>query len=155
MSGNAACPCGSGRPYGACCEPYHAGGEPPDAVALMRSRYAAFALAMPDYLVRTLHPDHDDHALPAGALRARLLAHARRAKYRGLRILDHDGPDADGTWRVLFHVSMTLDGRDASFVELSSFVHDGEGLRYIAGRTLAPRDVGDLAQLRIRDIAHE
>ena len=29
-----ACACGSGRPYAGCCEPFHAGDEPPDATAI-------------------------------------------------------------------------------------------------------------------------
>ena len=146
------CPCGSGRAYAACCEPFHAGGEPPDAVALVRSRYAAFVVGVHDYLVRTLHRDHDDRALPEPELRARLRANAKRTRYRGLEVLDHDGPDADEVHRVLFRVTVTHDAKDASFVELSSFVHDGEGLRYVGGRTLAARTLGDTAKLRIADV---
>ena len=57
------CPCGSSRPYAACCEPFHGGGEPPDATSLMRSRYAAFVRGEHRYLFRTLHPEHEDHTL--------------------------------------------------------------------------------------------
>ena len=41
------CPCGSGKPYAACCGPLHAGEKPaPTAEALMRSRYAAYVLKL-------------------------------------------------------------------------------------------------------------
>jgi SEC-C motif-containing protein len=51
-----ACPCGSGRPYGACCGPHHDGEPAPTAEALMRSRYAAYATGRTDYVFRTWHP---------------------------------------------------------------------------------------------------
>lgn len=50
---DAACPCGRGEPYGACCGPLHAGEPAPTAERLMRSRYAAFALGLVGYLRRS------------------------------------------------------------------------------------------------------
>ena len=51
-----ACPCGSGRPYEDCCRPAHQGSRPaPTAERLMRSRYSAFAMGDPEYLLRTWH----------------------------------------------------------------------------------------------------
>jgi SEC-C motif-containing protein len=48
------CPCGSGRPYAECCEPYIAGAaQPPTAEALMRSRYSAYAEHAVDYIIDT------------------------------------------------------------------------------------------------------
>jgi SEC-C motif-containing protein len=51
------CPCKNGKPYSACCEPYHLGLAAPTAEALMRSRYTAFVLMLEDYLLKTWHPD--------------------------------------------------------------------------------------------------
>lgn len=52
-----ACPCGTGKPYAACCGAIHDVRRPAaTAVALMRSRYAAFALGLSEYLWRTWHP---------------------------------------------------------------------------------------------------
>lgn len=56
MTSDAPCPCGSGTPYPKCCGPLHAGAPAPTALALMRSRFSAFALADADYLSRTWHP---------------------------------------------------------------------------------------------------
>lgn len=50
------CPCDTGLPYRACCGPLHDGSPAGTAVALMRSRYSAFALGLADHLVRTWHP---------------------------------------------------------------------------------------------------
>ena len=51
------CPCGSGRPYDACCAPLHRGArQAATAVELMRSRYAAYAMNETGYVLRTWHP---------------------------------------------------------------------------------------------------
>lgn len=56
MSEQEPCPCGGGA-YAECCEPLHLGrAQAPTAEALMRSRYAGFALGLDDYLWRTWHP---------------------------------------------------------------------------------------------------
>ncbi|UJR85719.1 YchJ family protein [Sandaracinus amylolyticus] len=144
-----ACPCGSGATYATCCAPFHAGAEPPDAERLMRARYAAFARGEHRFLHRTLHRDHEDRARPERDFVASLEKHAKRARYRGLRILDHDGPDADGIARVLFAVDVLVAGRDASFVELSSFAIEGGGWRYVGGRSMPRSAAGDLDALRI------
>jgi SEC-C motif-containing protein len=60
----AACPCGSGRAYEECCEPFHLGAAAPTAEALMRSRYSAFALGLAPYLLRTWHPSTRPASLP-------------------------------------------------------------------------------------------
>ncbi|WP_188640020.1 YchJ family protein [Vreelandella lutescens] len=60
------CPCGSDIPFDACCQPYHQGPIlPPTPEALMRSRYAAFALNQRDYLLATWHPTTRPQQLPA------------------------------------------------------------------------------------------
>jgi SEC-C motif-containing protein len=48
------CPCGSGRLYADCCEPYISGkAGAPSAEALMRSRYSAYAEHAVDYIINT------------------------------------------------------------------------------------------------------
>ncbi|MFT3914889.1 MAG: YchJ family metal-binding protein [Anaeromyxobacteraceae bacterium] len=66
------CPCGGAR-YASCCGPRHDGSRPAEtAVALMRSRYSAFAHCLPDYLLAT-------HAAPATAEERRALEAAAAA----------------------------------------------------------------------------
>lgn len=51
------CPCGSKLPYPKCCGRFHSGRlTASTAEELMRSRYSAFCLQLPDYLFTTLHP---------------------------------------------------------------------------------------------------
>ncbi len=50
------CPCLSGLAYDECCGRFHAGTSiAPTAERLMRSRYSAYALGLPDYIVATWH----------------------------------------------------------------------------------------------------
>lgn len=117
----------------------------------MRSRFSAFVRGEVAWLWASLHPDHDDRAMSreAGivALKKNL---ARGVLYKHLTILDRRGPDDEGIWQVLFAATLKQRGRDLSFVELSSFAHDGTGLRYLLG-TLKPISAikGDLAALSI------
>lgn len=52
----AACPCGSGGVFDACCGPLHAGAPAADAEALMRSRYSAYVREDAAYLLASWHP---------------------------------------------------------------------------------------------------
>lgn len=56
MIANNPCPCCSGSNYEACCAVFHNGVPAPTAEKLMRSRYAAYALCLPDYLIETTLP---------------------------------------------------------------------------------------------------
>ena len=51
-----ACPCDSGQTLADCCGRYHDGHSAPNAEALMRSRYSAYALGLIDYLIATTLP---------------------------------------------------------------------------------------------------
>ncbi|WP_290786230.1 YchJ family metal-binding protein [Halomonas sp.] len=62
-----ACPCRSGRALTDCCGRYHADEWPPTPEALMRSRYSAFVLDLPDYLLATWHPSSRPSSLGADA----------------------------------------------------------------------------------------
>jgi SEC-C motif-containing protein len=134
-----ACPCHSGLAYDACCAPFHRGErEAPSAVALMRSRYAAFALGDAGYLIHTLHTHHADRdATPAALARS---LHADRRRYPSLAILDERtrGKSAE----VLFAAGITESGRDVSFVELSDFERDAHGWRYLSGVMVPLAELG-------------
>lgn len=132
---NPPCPCGSGPKYGACCRPYHLGAEPPDPVALMRSRFSAYALGEAEYLVRTLHPEHADRARPEPELLAELRRARQRLNFTRLRVLDHDLGADGSTGRVLFHAEIYERGVECSFLECSRFARTSEGWRYLSGVT--------------------
>jgi SEC-C motif-containing protein len=97
----------------------------------MRSRYAAFALGLGDYLVSTLADAHEDRAHDP-ALLARELGRVReRQRFLGLRIIDAEQSGDRGC--VLFHARIFERGRDVSFAELSDFVREHGAWRYLRG----------------------
>lgn len=88
------CPCGSGLSYAACCEPIISGTAPaPTAVALMRSRYSAFAVGDSEYLLASWLP----------AMRPRTLELDDSIEWRRLQIRDvTDGGEDDNEGTVEF-----------------------------------------------------
>ncbi|GHT70078.1 UPF0225 protein [Spirochaetia bacterium] len=90
------CPCGSGRPYAECCEPYITGAKnPPTAEALMRSRYSAYAEHAVDYIVDTCTKNGKDD-IDYKQTRA----WSEQSKWLGLKIIsvEKGGPaDTEGT----------------------------------------------------------
>ncbi|WP_315644010.1 YchJ family protein [Corynebacterium rouxii] len=58
------CPCGSGRSYSDCCQPFHTKAKnAPTAESLMRSRYSAFVLGNEEYLLYSWAPETAPHSL--------------------------------------------------------------------------------------------
>ena len=125
------CPCTSGRAYAECCGPYHRGAEPPTCEALMRSRFAAFALGEGEYLWKTLHADHPLRARARVEV-VRELSRARQTlRYQRLTVHDHDEDGDHG--RVLFTAHVFAKGKDRSFTELSDFARVDGAWRYRDG----------------------
>lgn len=109
------CLCHSGKRYAVCCQPYHKGKSAPTPVALMRSRYAAFALGKVGYIIKTTHPDSPHKRHDLAGWRKELKAFYANFDFVGLQILEA-GEDT-----VKFHALLTQNGQDASFTEHSLF----------------------------------
>jgi SEC-C motif-containing protein len=134
------CPCFSGQRYVACCAPFHRGErEATTPVVLMRSRYAAFALGLGDYLVRTLASDHADLDLPREALVRELSQARQRQRFMGLQILHEEVTGNEG--QVMFFARIFEKGVDGSFVELSQFLREGAAWRYTSGILVPKADL--------------
>ena len=103
----------------------------------MRSRFAAFALGLDAYLVRTLSMDHPDRAIPEPALLAQVARSREKRRFLDLCIL-HTSTEGD-TGEVLFFARIFERGVDRSFAELSTFEREEGGWRYASG-ILAPRE---------------
>jgi SEC-C motif-containing protein len=100
----------------------------------MRSRYAAFALGLGDYLVRTLATDHPDRAHDRTVLARELSRIKDRRRFLGLTILA--AHEKGETGEVTFFARMFERGKDCSFTERSTFVREGDGWRYADGDIL-------------------
>jgi SEC-C motif domain protein len=117
------CPCGSLMSYERCCQRWHDGEAAPDAEALMRSRYVAFALKLDDYLLATWHPQTCPEELAPGALERRWL---------GLKVLRHDPTAADSAV-VEFIARYKSGGRAHELRETSRFVREDGRWLYVDG----------------------
>ena len=113
------CPCGSGLSYAECCGRLHDGtAAAATAEQLMRSRYSAFAVGDPAYLLATWDP----------ATRPRTLELDPGVRWTGLEVLATSGGglfDAEGT--VAFRAHSRTGGGESVQAERSRF-------RRVAGR---------------------
>jgi len=117
------CPCCSGKAYRECCQPWHSGQPAPTPDALMRSRYAAFVLRNPDYLLATWHPDTRPGELE--------LEHS--PDWASLRILDASEQGARG--RIHFRAVYRTGTGWGYLEEVSDFARVDGRWFYVAGDT--------------------
>ncbi|WP_417067401.1 YchJ family protein [Niveibacterium terrae] len=117
-----ACPCGSGKPYAHCCGPLHAGEPAASAEALMRSRYSAFALNLPDYLLASWHPS----TRPAD-----LTEEGPAPRWIGLKVLA--AASAGDAASVEFVATCRVGGRAQRLHEKSRFVLEDGRWYYVDG----------------------
>jgi SEC-C motif domain protein len=119
------CPCGTGLSYAECCGPLHDGtGTAATAERLMRSRYSAFAVGDPAYLLATWHP----------STRPRTLTLDDDVRWTGLDVLATTGGsmfETEGT--VEFRAHHVRDGRSGAQHENSRFVREGGRWSYVDG----------------------
>ena len=113
------CRCESGKKYAECCQPCHEGKPAASALGLMRSRYSAYALGLVDYIVKTTHPDHPDAKRPVEVRRKEIEEFCKTTAFKGLRILEVEEGESKGI--VKFTVFLSMDGKDFSFTEKSTF----------------------------------
>jgi SEC-C motif-containing protein len=57
---NKLCFCGSGKKYKKCCQTYHKGAIPQNALLLMKSRYSAYCVGDAKYIIKTTHQNNTD-----------------------------------------------------------------------------------------------
>jgi SEC-C motif-containing protein len=122
------CPCSTGLPYAGCCGRLHDGtATAATAEQLMRSRYSAFALGDPAYLLATWHP----------TTRPRTLHLDPAVRWTGLEVLATTGGAllaAEGT--VEFRAHHLVDGVRGAQHERSRFVRQDGQWRYLDGVSL-------------------
>lgn len=119
------CPCGRPFDLSACCGRYFSGElAAPDAEALMRSRYSAYALGLAPYLQATWHATTRPETL--------VLASEPQPKWIGLTIHRHEQQDQDHA-TVEFTARFRLNGRAQRMHEKSRFVREHGRWFYIDG----------------------
>lgn len=88
ISPNSPCPCHSGEKYKKCCQPYHKGVLPSNALKLMRSRYSAYALGLIEYIMATTHPNNPDASIALSDWQNSIADFAKNTQFIGLTILE-------------------------------------------------------------------
>lgn len=117
------CPCGTGLGYAECCGPLHSGAAPAaTAEQLMRSRYSAFAVGDPAYLLATWHPRTRPSALELDP----------GVRWIGLDVLRTEGGGLlAGEGTVEFTAHRIADGERGEQHEVSRFVREDGAWRYL------------------------
>ena len=133
------CPCGSARPYADCCGRWHHGAlhlQAPDAVALMRSRYAAYVLRLAPYLLATWHPSTRPPELDVDDPDLRWLGLEVR-RHRVLEDASAADTNREGA-EVEFVARSRRHGRASRLHETSRFVREGGRWYYVDGTLHGP-----------------
>ena len=132
------CPCDSGQDYQACCGRFHSRSDQPlTAEALMRSRYAAYALRKIDYLVATHDPERRSEFDPLSAGKW-----AADADWKRLDILStRAGGAADETGKVEFTAWYEMQGELTCHHEISDFRRLDGSWVYVDGTGKPPEQV--------------
>ena len=108
FSPNQACPCGSSKKYKKCCQPYHKGAQPKDALILMKSRYSAYAAGQSRYIIATTHPENPDYREDRLGWLAEIDAFCQSTDFLGLEIRE------------------VVDGDTEAFVTFRAILESGE-----------------------------
>jgi SEC-C motif-containing protein len=125
------CACWSKQLYHKCCQPYHQGTLPEDALKLMRSRYCAYALDLADYIIESTHRDNEHYKPDHDGWRHELHQFSASAKFDGLKILEF--VNGETTASVTFAAAIRIGNTDASFTERSTFVKENDRWLYRSG----------------------
>lgn len=119
------CPCGSGVTYAECCGLFHSGAAiPPTALALMRSRYSAFAIGDEPYLLASWHPT----TRPA-SVKLDPAVEWRRLQIRAVTGGGED--DETGTVEFVAHYCDSARHQYGRQHERSSFARQGRGRHWL------------------------
>jgi SEC-C motif-containing protein len=125
------CPCGSGRLFAECCEPYISGAElPPTAEALMRSRYSAYVTHDIDYIISTCHTEKGKASIDYKSTKE----WSEQSSWLGLRILSTaKGGEGDSEGTVEFEAIYERNGLRDTHRETAEFRKDAGRWLYSDG----------------------
>lgn len=116
------CPCHSGLPYSNCCEPLHLGKPAHNAYSLMRSRYAAYALNLADYIIQTTHPKNPAYQINTAKWKDELNTFNSQTSFINLEMLGFEEDNNQAF--VTFRATLSQGNQDSSFSEKSSFLKE-------------------------------
>lgn len=124
------CPCHSGKLYEECCAPFHRGGTVPGPLELMRSRYAAYALGLSNYIIDTTHTKSSLYKSDRKLWKSDISCFYSNTSFENLIIIDH------GDNFVTFRACLKQGEKDVSFTERSLFKKEKGHWKYFEGALL-------------------
>jgi SEC-C motif domain protein len=134
---NSSCPCSSGKDYENCCQPFHKKYTyPPNALALMRSRYSAYAKNLTMYIIETTDPNGPAYFHNRQEWVKTIEQFSLQTKFEQLEILEFI--DGISEAFVTFHAHLKQGFQDVSFIEKSRFVKKEGHWFYVLGHTCSP-----------------
>lgn len=131
MSKYQPCPCSSKNLYHKCCKPYHDGLPAENALKLMRSRFAAYALDLPDYIIQTTHRENSAFTDKVAQWKEDIRKFSENTNFDRLEVLDFTDGDDNAT--VKFRAHLRQVEHDASFTEKSAFKKVDGNWKYHSG----------------------
>jgi SEC-C motif-containing protein len=90
ISVNSPCPCGSKEKYKKCCQKYHKGALPKDALSLMKTRYSAYAIGNADYIIQTTHPENPDYHDDKKVWKNEIEYFCEQTTFKSLKIISYE-----------------------------------------------------------------
>jgi peptide deformylase len=148
------CPCSSSSTYEKCCKPFHGNVLPVTALQLMRSRFSAYALNLPDYIIATTHPASPQYSENKFAWRRSISQFSRKSVFHRLEILDFK--ENKRVASVAFTAYLSQNREDATFSEKSYFEKINKRWYYLGGQLTkghAP-NILTTGQLRLLPLAY-
>lgn len=126
------CPCGSGEPYFQCCDRFHQGLEPDNALQLMKARYSAYVLNIPEYILKTTHPASPHYTENLSQWKRTVTLFSENTHFQKLEVIDFHENGHLAT--VTFTVFISQGDKDATFTEKSFFEKRKGKWLYLRGR---------------------
>lgn len=148
------CPCDSEKEYDQCCKMFHDGELTKDALQLMRSRYSAYVLNIPDYIIKTTHPASPQYSENKFMWKRSISQFSQHTSFQKLEVLDFKEKNTLATVTFTAHISQN--NHDATFTEKSYFEKIHERWFYRGGQLTqgyAPNLV-TIGQLRLLPLAY-
>ena len=135
MTSSTDCPCRSGKPFAACCEPYITGkASAPTAEALMRARYTSYATGRIDFVEKTHAPESR-----ADFDRKASEKWAKESEWRGLHVIAVKGGTAADTEGIVnFVAGFSQQGKDFEHHEIATFRKEGATWFFVDGKSPKP-----------------
>jgi SEC-C motif domain protein len=129
------CPCHSKKLYINCCKVFHDKSKIPNPQELMRSRYSAYAMTMPDYIIETTHKNSTSFHKDINKWKSQIIDFCKTTDFYDLKI--HHFISFENQAFVTFTAFLKNGDKDITFTEKSTFIKENGRWYYLNGEIVA------------------